>query len=164
MNSGLTRRRTKHRKSRGQSQCHLLFPSLPAVRVFITCKRIKHPTQLILIFSFFFGYVSVFSFSDLLHRRSFFCSHLLLLRFRWPVVGRRCSVQRATVNLWPGVDGVDGSVCVLLDGLHSCRWQRPVISRLPLEGCRSVGCLQKAGQWRRGKRLCGVLVLGRGKG
>jgi hypothetical protein len=100
--------RTKRWKSRDQSQRHLLFPSLPAVRVFITCKRIKHPSQLILIFSFFFGSVSVFSFSDLLHHRSFFCLHLLLLRFRWPVVGRRCSVQRATVNLWLGVDGVAG--------------------------------------------------------
>jgi hypothetical protein len=119
---GLTRRRIKRRKSRGQSQLHLLFPSLSAVRVFITCKRIKHPSQLILIFSFFFGSISVFSFSDLLHRRSFFCLHLLLLRFRRPAVGRRCSVQRAAVNLWPGVDGAGGSVCVLLDGLYSCRW------------------------------------------
>jgi hypothetical protein len=64
---GFTRRRTKRRKIRGQSQLHLLFPSLPAVRVFITCKRIKHPSQLILIFSFFFGSVAVF-FSDQLHR------------------------------------------------------------------------------------------------
>jgi hypothetical protein len=32
------------------AQFHLLFPSLPAVRVFITCKRVKHPNQLILIF------------------------------------------------------------------------------------------------------------------
>jgi hypothetical protein len=52
----------------GASHSFLLFPSLPAVRVFITCKRIKHPSQLILIFSFFFGSVSVFSFSDQLHR------------------------------------------------------------------------------------------------
>jgi len=105
---GLTRRRTKCWKSKGQSQRHLLFPSLPAVRVFITCKRIKHPSQLILIFSFLFGSVSVFSFSDLLHHRSFFCLHLLLLRFRWLAVGQRCSVQRAAVNLWPGVDGTAG--------------------------------------------------------
>jgi hypothetical protein len=52
----------------------------------------------------------------------------------WVVVdGRICGVQRATVNLWPGVDGAavadgvdnaDGFVGVLLDGLHSCWWQR----------------------------------------
>jgi len=65
---GPMRRHTKRLKIRGQSQLHLLFPSLPAVRVFITYKRIKHPSQLILIFSFFFGSVSVFSFSDQLHR------------------------------------------------------------------------------------------------
>jgi hypothetical protein len=90
----------------------------------------KTPKPVDFNFSFFFGSVSVFSFLDLLHLRSFFCLHLLLFRFRWPAVGRRCSVQRVAVNLWPvwtalpadSVDGADGSVCVLLDGLHSCRW------------------------------------------
>ena len=49
----------------------------------------KTPKPVDFNFSFFFGSVSVFSFSDLLHRRSFFGLHLLLLRFRWPAVGRR---------------------------------------------------------------------------
>jgi hypothetical protein len=49
----------------------------------------KTPKPVDFNFFFFFGSVSVFSFSDLLHRRSFFGLHLLLLRFRWPAVGRR---------------------------------------------------------------------------
>jgi hypothetical protein len=68
----------------------------------------KTPKPVDFNFSFFFGSVSVFSFLDLLHLRSFFCLHLLLFRFRWPAVGRRCSVQRVAVNLWPGVDGAAG--------------------------------------------------------
>jgi hypothetical protein len=71
----------------------------------------------------------------------------------WVVVeGRICGVQRATVNLWPGVDGADGFIGVLLDGLHSCWWQRWLALLL------LSGCLWKAGRWRRGKRFCGVMV------
>jgi len=62
----------------------------------------------------------------------------------WVVVdGRICGVQRATVNLWPGVDGAivddgvdsaDGFVGVLLDGLHSC-WCLRWLALLLLSGC-----------------------------
>jgi hypothetical protein len=70
---GPRRRRTERWKIRGQSQLHLLFPSLPAVRVFITCKRIKHPSQLILIF--------FLSFSDLFRSSPFQISFTVDLSF-----------------------------------------------------------------------------------
>ena len=62
----------------------------------------------------------------------------------WPVID-----EAAVVDV---VDDADGSVGVLLNGLHSCWWQRWLALLL------LSGCLWKAGRWRRGKQFCGVLV------
>jgi hypothetical protein len=59
---GLTCSREKFQAVGGLLRLPPLFTSLSAVRVFITCKRIKHPSPLILIF---------FSFSDLFRSSPF---------------------------------------------------------------------------------------------
>jgi len=59
---GLTRSREKFQAVGGLLRLPPLFTSLSAVRVFITCKKIKNPSQLILIF---------LSFSDLFRSSPF---------------------------------------------------------------------------------------------
>ena len=81
----------------------------------VTCNKQKKRTQqLILLCFLFFRSVSVFSFSDLLHHRSFFCLHLLLLRFRWLAVGRRCICR--------GRRWICGQVWTALMALCACGW------------------------------------------
>jgi len=131
------------------AQLLLLFLSLPAVTLTVTSKRRKtHAVDFIWVFSPFRICSWSSPFLDLFH----FCSHIFSVHlisaggrtggYGRIVGGRRpelrvqpcvgegsvvCCWRLACGQMWmalmaDGVDGADGSVGVLLDGLHSCRW------------------------------------------
>ena len=86
-----TRRRGKGRKTSGSGSASFPFPVLAGV----TCKKQKKRTQQSISLCFlFFRSVSVFSFSDLLHRRSFF-----------GFTSSSPSLQVGVLLVWDGVCG-----------------------------------------------------------
>ena len=88
---GFTRRREKGWKTGGSGSASFPFPVLAGV----TCKKQKnaHSSRFHFVF-YFFRSVSVFSFSDLLHRRSFF-----------GFTSSSPSLQVGVLLVWDGVCG-----------------------------------------------------------
>jgi len=98
---GFTRRCKKLQAAGGSGAASSFFLSSPAVKITVTCNQKRTHRQSVLVNFFRSVFLcfpslsaSLFSFSGLILG----LRHLLLC-FGWQI-GRRCSVQRATVDLW----------------------------------------------------------------